>query len=200
LCPNHHGQAEAFTVQQLRDFKRLAHQKPASGRFEWLRQDLVGAVGGALYHETPVLVRYRSEPVIWFNRDELGNALLNVRMLSTSNEPRLQIADSDFMVVGDPTDFETPPSGRLLRVRYENGDYLRIEFQSIKSLDVAIKRFSHIRADWIADTIQQWPSTFVLISMQVGGTPYRFGPTTTKMEHLAMRGSIFTRGNIGLTL
>jgi hypothetical protein len=199
LCPTHHGQAEAFTVEQLRDFKNLAHQKPASGRFEWLRQDLVGAVGGCLYHETPVLVQYHSQPVIWFNRDELGNALLNVRMLSTSNEPRMQILDSDFVVTGDPVNFETPPSGRLLRVRYESGDYLRIEFRSIKSLDAATKRFPHIRSDWLAELIEKWPSTFVLISMQVGGTPFRFGPTMTKLPNFIGKGNVMSRSNVGLS-
>ena len=199
LCPTHHAQAEAFTVEQLRDFKKIAHQNPATGRFEWLRQDLIGAVGGALYHETPVLVQYRSQPVIWFNRDELGNALLNVRMLSTSSELRMQILDSDFVVVGDPVNFETPPNGRLLRARYQNGDYLRIEFRSIKSPEVAAKKFPHIRSDWMTDIIQTWPSTFVMISTQVGGTPYRFGPTMTKIEQGEMKGSIFSRGNVGLS-
>jgi hypothetical protein len=169
------------------------------GRFEWLRRDLVGAVGGGLYHETPVLVEYRSHPVIWFNRDEFGNALLNVHMLSTSNEPRLQISDSDFVVVGNPINFETPPSGRLLRVRYDNGDYMRIEFRTIKSLEVAIKKFSHVRPDWIASLIQEWPTTFVLISMQVGGTPYRFGPTMTKINTFVMRGYVSSHNRVGLS-
>jgi hypothetical protein len=120
LCPTHHAQAEAFTVDQLREFKQLARNRPATGRFEFLRRDLVGAVGGCLYHETPVLVRdgFTNTDVIWFSRDEFGHALLNVRMGTTSDEERMWIQDNDFMVRGAPVDFETPPSGRLLRARY----------------------------------------------------------------------------------
>src|SRR4051812_5561180 len=42
LCPTHHAQAAAFTVTQLRELKAAAHHRPASGRFEWLRRELVG--------------------------------------------------------------------------------------------------------------------------------------------------------------
>jgi hypothetical protein len=83
LCPTHHAQASAFSQQQLRELKTAAQERgPATGRFEWLRRDIVGAVGGCLYHETPILVQLRNEPMVWFERDEVGHALLNVALLT----------------------------------------------------------------------------------------------------------------------
>jgi hypothetical protein len=183
LCATHHAQAAAFTVEQLREFKRVAHELPAAGRFEWLRHDLVGIVGGGIYHEVPVLVQLRDTPMIWFNRDEAGRALLNVRMLTTEGHERERVAirDNDFIVRGAPTDFETPPSGRSLRVRYENGDYMRVEFQEIKNIDSAVKNFKEIDLEFLQTLPQQWPLTFVLITMKAGGTEYYFAPGATHL-------------------
>jgi hypothetical protein len=138
-------------------------------------------VGSGIYHETPILVAFGDQPLIWFNRDELGHALLNVRMLTGSNQPRLLIQDNDFVVRGDPTDFESPPSGHLLRVRYDNGDYLSVEFREFKSLEIACKKFEHIPQTDMQHLIRNWPMTFVIIRMKVGGTGVQFGPNWTKM-------------------
>jgi len=200
LCPTHHGQADAFTVDQLRHFKTAAHQRPAVGRFEWLRRELVGALGGGLYHETPVLVQLGSEPVIWFNRDEFGHALLNVRMLTMSSEERMCIYDNDFAVLGNPTDFESPPSGHRLMVRYGNGDYLRIEFREVRSLDAACRKFVHVRPDYIASIANHWPMTFVLITMKVRNTSIQFGPTMTRLPGIRMKGFVSSHNPVGLSL
>ena len=180
LCAKHHAQADAFTVVQLRQFKKLAHDRPAHDTFQWLRHELVGVVGSGIYHETPILVAFKNQPLIWFNRDELGHALLNVRMLTRSGQPRLLIQDNDFVVRGAPTDFESPPSGHLLRVRYDNGDYLRVEFREFKSLEAACKKFEHIPQADIRGLVQNWPMTFVIIRMKVGGTGIQFSPNWTR--------------------
>ncbi|MDP9457654.1 MAG: HNH endonuclease, partial [Actinomycetota bacterium] len=49
---------------------------------------LLAVVGGNFYYDTPIIFQYQGEPSIWFNRDEDGYLLLNVRMLSTSGQPR----------------------------------------------------------------------------------------------------------------
>ncbi len=76
LCPTHHAQADAFTLEQLREMKTAAPARQPTGRFAWLLRELVAVVGGCLYHETPVLIQYRNEPMVWFRRDDLGHALL----------------------------------------------------------------------------------------------------------------------------
>jgi hypothetical protein len=152
LCAIHHGQASAFTVDQLRQMKSAPAQ-PTAGRFEWLRNELVGVVGGNLYHETPVLVQFGSHPMVWFNRDSTGNALLNVRMLTTvgNEQERIRIEDNDFMVRGYPADFVCPPSGRILRARYDNGDYMRVEFRQANTALAASNRYRKQRHERLCD-------------------------------------------------
>ena len=201
LCSTHHAQAEAFTVDQLRQFKKLAHDHPAPGTFQWLRQELVGVVGSGIYHETPILVAIGNQPLIWFNRDELGHALLNVRMLTASSQARLCIQDNDFVLRGQPTDFESPPSGRLLRIRYDNGDYLRVEFREFKSLEAACNKFDHIPSDHMQFMIQTWPATFVIINMKVGGTGIQFSPNWTRWSAKGRgRTLIVSHSQVGLVL
>ncbi len=201
LCPTHHAQAASFTIEQLRQMKRSAALAvPAAGRFLWLRRELVGAVGGCLYHETPVLVQFGDDPMVWFNRDEFGHALLNARMLTTTGneQERIRIEDNDFSVRGTPVDFECPPSGRLLRVRYANGDYMRVAFREVHTRDAAARAFPHIHGglEWLT---AEWPLTFVTISMRAGGTNVRFGPTMTMLPgNNSIRGAVMSHCGAGL--
>lgn len=174
---------------------------PATGRFQWLRRELVGAVGGCLYHETPILVQLREEPMVWFNRDEFGHALLNVRMLTTmgNEQERIRIEDNDFSLRGTPVEFECPPSGRLLRVRYDNGDYMRVEFREVRAVDTAARAFPHIGSSGLRWLEAEWPLTFVSISMRAGGTNVRFGPTMTMLPgNNSIRGGVMSHCGVGL--
>lgn len=202
LCPTHHAQAASFTLDQLRTFKETAaNLAAATGRFEWLRHQLIGAVGGNLYLDTPILVQFRSDPMVWFNRDSDGHALLNVRMLTTvGNEAeRIRIEDNDFIVRGTPVDFECPPSGRLLRVRYENGDYMRVEFREFGSPQTASNKFTHMTLDSLHMLPATWPLTFVIVTMRAGGTNIRFGPSMTRLPgNNVIRGCTMVGGQAGL--
>lgn len=202
LCPTHHSQAAVFTKEQLRNFKDTARQRSvASGRFEWMRRELVGVVGGCLYHETPVLVQFRNEPMVWFNRDEDGHALLNVRMLTTvgKEHERIRVEDNDFVVRGTPTDFECSPGGRSLSVHYDNGDRMRIEFRQIDSADLAAKRYRHFTADALAPMGSAWPLTFVEITMRAGGTETAFDPDSTHLPGgSTMTGCVSSHCGVGL--
>jgi len=202
LCPTHHSQADAFTREQLRNFKSTAKDRVvASGRFEWMRRELVGVVGGCLYHEVPVLVQFRGEPMVWFERDDDGHALLNVRMLTTvgNEQERIRIEDNDFVVRGAPTDFECPPSGKSLSVKYDNGDRMRIEFREIDSVDEAAGRYSHFRPGAMAMLGSAWPLTFIEVTMRAGGTEVAFDPTMTRLPgNNLMTGCVASHGAVGL--
>ena len=202
LCPTHHAQAGAFTPDQLRQMKGTAAVRdPAAGRFLWLRRELVGAVGGCIYHETPVLVQMRDAPMVWFNRDEFGHALLNVRMLTTAGneQERIRIEDNDFSLRGTPIDFECPPSGRLLRVRYENGDYMRVAFREVRTTEAAGRAFPHVGSGGFEWLEAEWPLTFVTVSMSAGGTAARFGPTMTRLPgNRSIRGGVSSHCGTGL--
>src|SRR5205823_1272785 len=135
--------AGAFTREQLGRMKQdgRAHAAEVRGRFEWMRRELLGVVGGSFYHETPILVQFRDEPMIWFNRDESGYLLLNVRMLTASKEPRLRVEDNYWITRGNPDDFECPPSGKRIRARYSTGDDITIEFLELNTVSDAQSRY-----------------------------------------------------------
>jgi hypothetical protein len=138
-----------------------------------MRHRLLAVVGGNFYYETPVIFQFRNEPIIWFNRDEEGYLLLNIRMLSTSGQPRMLIEDNFWLTQGDPDDLESPPSGKLLSVRYSNGDRLRVEFYELKTLATAQKRYSEADPNgWEVP----FPMTAVEVQNRVGGTDIEFGP------------------------
>jgi hypothetical protein len=40
---------------------------------------------------------------------------------------------------------------------------------------------------------------FVMISMQMGATPYRFGPTMTKLDKYLARGNVCSHVGVGLS-
>ena len=51
--------------------KQVPLDRPeVSGRFEWMREDILAVVGGSFFYETPKMVIFRDEPMIWFERDE----------------------------------------------------------------------------------------------------------------------------------
>ncbi len=201
LCAEHHAKADAgaFTKAQLEELKRKAAEnaQAVSARFDWLRHDLLAVVGGNFYHETPVIFRYRDKPIIWFTRDDQGHLLLNVQMMSTTREPRLIIEEHGWILRGTPQDVECPPSGRLLHVRYPNGDAVRVEFYEVIDIGEMTKRFPGAHAEqWGL----QWPMTAVEVQYEIGGTGLRFGPKETTLPGVRMVNNFSSRCGCGIQL
>ncbi|RKY28471.1 MAG: hypothetical protein DRP79_02175 [Planctomycetota bacterium] len=137
LCLEHHSKADVntYTKEQLRDFKQngIAHSKEVRGRFDWLRNDLHAVVGSLYCTNTLDIFTFNRKRVIWFNRDKENYFLLNVQIVSPSGEEMLLIEDNDWIVKGNPIDIESPPSGKLLNIKYCNDEYLRIEYKEVPS-------------------------------------------------------------------
>jgi hypothetical protein len=199
LCHGHHSKADAgaFTTDQLRELK-AAPPRPLTGRFDWLRHKILAVAGGSLYYETPILVQYDAEPVIWFERDPDGYALLSINMLSQSPEPRLALSRNDWVLLGKPSDFVSPPHGRSLRATYPNGDDLSLEFYDISDVEAFLQRFDHFNADQLK--IIQFPTTAVTINMAVGGTRFRLGPKESTFGGIMMRGCVLAMCQVGVAL
>lgn len=182
LCAEHHRKADAgaYTREQLRKLKSVAHGHAAevAGRFDWLRNRLLAVVGGNFYYETPVIFTFRDHPVIWFNRDVDGHLLLNLGMLSTVKEERLHLDDNFWIAKGNLSDFECPPSGKLLRAEYPNGDMVRIQYFELSSSEEIKRRYPDAHTDaWKVEL----PITAVEIHFRVGGTELEFGPRWTRL-------------------
>lgn len=200
LCSEHHAKADAgaFTKEQLRKFKNTSNTLSViQGRFDWMRNNILAVVGGNFYYETPIIFQFKEQPVIWFNRDEDGYMLLNVRMLSKSTEPRAYIEDNFWISKGQPEDLESPPSGKLLKVKYNNGDEIKIEFIEFISIESIKKRYPDIEPEsWNIPL----PITAVEVFEKVGGTSLEFGPRGTKFAGPLMRNCFMRNCGVGLSI
>ena len=183
LCAKHHAMADAgaYTKEQLRSFKDegVKRARDVKGRFEWMRQSIVAVVGNSFYFGTPIIVQMNGQPVVWFNRDEEGYLLLNVNMPTISGEPRVRIEDNFWLLVGEPVDLVSPPSGRSLRVSYANGDSLEVEFATLNSAEVAQARYPNSHA-LLGDTCL--PTTAVEVYFKIAGTAIEFSRGRTKVK------------------
>lgn len=192
LCAEHHKKADAgaYTEAQLSTFKKEAilHNLEIKGKFEWLRNKLLAVVGGSFYYDTLLIFEFRKKPIIWFRRDEEGYLLLNINMLTISGEERAIIEDNIWLSRGNPVNLESPPSGKMLRIDYNNGDHIKIDFFEIKDMQ-DIKR-QYPDADLENRLEIELPITAIEITYKVGGAPIEFGPTYTKLGGLMIKGFI----------
>jgi hypothetical protein len=149
LCSRHHPLADggAYSVEQLREFKTLSASTPKSvvrERFDWLRKRVVVRAGSNVAADCLGVLDVDSEPAIWLSRDPKGHALLNFdfNKLTLCDERRPTMLEGFWTAdVDGLSDLECPPSGRLLRVKYANGDDYRIEFEECKDSERLIAKF-----------------------------------------------------------
>lgn len=180
LCAEHHAKAAGWTIADLRSMKAVPADRPeVRGRFEWMRQDVLAVIGGCFYYETPNMVVFRGNPVIWFERDNQRRLLLNLRVLTTSGQPRVRLENNDWILAGDPVDVDSPPNGSQLRVRYGNGDDVSVRFR--EWLDSAALGSVYPRALDLGPELR-FPLVTAEITFEVGGTEISFGPTVTRLR------------------
>ena len=206
LCGEHHDKADAgaYTPEQLHEFKRSGAQRAeeVKGRFDWMRYDLLAVVGGNFYYRTPVIFQFRNNPIIWFTRDDDGYLLLNVRMLTLSSEPRIKIEDNFWLSRGNPEDLESPPSGKLLHVKYSNEDMLKVQFFELHSASIAQKHYPEADLEEKLKRFRDppFPVTAVEVHNSVGGTNLAFGPRHTRIGGGVITNSFFADNRGGITV
>ncbi len=178
LCPTHHRQADAFTKDRLCQLKETARMRrdETRGRLEWLEHDLLAVVGMDLYYEVREPLSIDNKRVIWFNRDAERHLLLNVRMPSPQGEPRLIVADNDFVQHGEPEDLECPPGGRELSVKYCGGDWLRLYFRDLHSVNDARRLYPETR-------LREEEVHFPIVAVEVRLRVSKWGIMATFLAH-----------------
>ena len=177
LCAEHHKKADngAYTNEQLSRFKQAKVDSALiRGQFDWRRNKLLAVVGGNFYYETPRVLVIDGHDVVSLTRDEEGYLLLSVQMLSLSTEVRLEMTDNCWENIGNPIDLVSPPSGKDLRVRYENGDSLGIHFYVIEDGAKFQDKFKRPPYAELA-----FPLTVAEVNCEVGGTDIKLSPTGT---------------------
>jgi hypothetical protein len=228
LCRDHHPEADAgaFTVEELREFKRLGRDRSQAlgARFSWMREELLALVGGNFYLDTHIAVRVQDFPVVWFNRAQSGRLLVNLQMLSTSGKPRLLMLDNFWVTEGsDEREIVCPPSGRLVSAKYSNGDRLKVEFREVASIEELDRHYpppelpARLRRDFeargmpvpdlsrsSADAVQrfgvEFPIATVEITMDIAGTDIRLGPRRSEIGPGSITGSWMKGCQVGIQI
>ncbi len=193
LCGEHHPKADAgaFTVEQLRGFKQQAMEDApvVKGSFDWLRHEIMIVSDTIFFVENGVELEIDGSPVLWFNRDAEGYALLNLRIPQTTGSARLRIEDNAWIEQGDVADLICPPGGKTVEAAYPNGDYIRVEFLDLDDEAELKKRYPN------APTGLDVPVTSVDIALRIPGVSL---DTRTRSRSA---GSILLRRNgIGLSI
>jgi hypothetical protein len=158
-----------------------------------MRQDLLAVVGTNFHYEQRVIFQIGDVPCIWFNRDEAGYLLLNFKMPTLAGRPRAQI-DRNFWRVSPSVDkVICPPNGRLIEVKYPNGDQFRAEFFNADSPDGLDKRYPpRWSRGWYGKA--KFPLTVVELWETAAGTNIEFGPQFSRIGN-GMVTEVFMRGN-----
>ncbi len=210
LCAEHHAKAGAgaFTRVQLRNLKEegIRRAQQVKGRFDWMRYDLLGVIGGNFHHKTLNILRVQGKKVIWFNRDEDGYLLLNIWMPTTTGQPRIQIEDN-FWLVYNPSglvDLVCPPSGKLLKVKYCNGDMMKIEFFELHSLEEMLKKYPEVlQHHQVLSAIKRcvaFPITAVEVAIIVTGMNINVSPSYAKYGRVSVRNTFFGEAAVDIDI
>lgn len=125
LCREHADKADngSYTDDQLRRFKKrdLGDLVKVRGEFSWMRNKLVARVGGNFYVDNQIILAVTGLPMIWFERNEHDELMLNYRHLSGN---RAVIENNVWMIeTDDHMDVVAPPNGRTLEVRHDDGRF-----------------------------------------------------------------------------
>lgn len=210
LCRDHHPEADAgaFTIDELRVLKQVGRDrsKALGATFNWMREDLVAVIGGNFYVRTPVPIQLGSAPVVWFNRDEENRLLVNLRPLTTSDQPRMAMIDNFWITEGaDEREIICPPSGRLVGAKYPNGDALKVEFREIKSIEDFDQRFlpmDAVASRSYGETIENFelsfPMAIVEITLRIAGTEIDFAPIHTTIAGGSIEGTWLGNCPVGI--
>lgn len=176
LCLTHAREAAdtEAPADRLRALAQAATRPdPRRPRPIWQQRPLLARVASNFFYETPILFRLGPVPCIALNRSDEGNLLLTLRMPTTSDQPKAAITDNVWDVLPDGAEVICPPSGRLLDIRYPDGDRFRIEFSDIQSAHALQMRFGNV-ARWAYRV--SFPVTYVEVSATVANTDLEFGP------------------------
>lgn len=141
LCLAHAKMADGgvWTKDQLQRMKRFPFLQGGEvrGRLEWLRQDVIFRFGGLTCVRPRVIIEIAGKPLIWVNRDNVGNMLLNMDIPANNGEPLLRMESNDWQVFGSIANLEAAPSGRSIHVQIPKAGFaLTMGFKDISQTEL----------------------------------------------------------------
>lgn len=198
LCSEHHKKADAgaYTKEQLRKYKRSNKtSKNISGKFDWMRNDLLAIVGGNYFYNVPIILMFKGKKIIWFNRNKENYLLLNIDIKLSSLNERLRIIDNIWVLKGNPISVVSPPSGKLLEVKYENDDFIKINFFEFKDMHRLNKKYPNLDNHDLS-----FPLTTVEIHYYNLEENLHFEPLLSKIKGVHVQGSFFKNTGTAISI
>jgi hypothetical protein len=107
--------------------------------------------GGNFYYNNRVAIALRGDPLIWFNVDEEGYKLLNLKLFDHNGNLRVHIEDNIWQVKAGVNDIECPPSGKELKLYLDNGDNIRMRFNEVNSEEDFNKFYPGVNSSIMTD-------------------------------------------------
>ena len=176
LCREHHDKAAAWSVEELRNMKASPQQKTIEGRFEWMKRRVLTIAGGGFFFENKLDTMSRSAGrLVWYNRDEEGRMLLNLRMIRTPGSGTVTLENNDWTINGTPDDVESPPNGSYLRVKFASGDDLQIRFTEHADAQRLIAKYG-ISQETLLNVCGPFPFVTAEVSMKFAASGYELTP------------------------
>ncbi|MFI7586974.1 hypothetical protein ACIB24_07850 [Spongisporangium articulatum] len=209
LCPLHAGKADSdhYPEDLLRKWKRdgVGLAQEVSGKFDFMRRDLMWLVGGSLYHRVPVVLQVEDEPWIWETRDEDGYARLNFKTQVGRERPVLQLDDNVWRVPPGAARIDCLPRGRRLRVDFPGGDTFRANFLEAGDPEELMRIVPWLRENWFVKNrgwLESVPFPLTVVEMWERTSNGRISLTkdATNLGGLAMQHNIAADGPVGLTV
>jgi len=118
LCLKHakHADQGKRTSEQLRKLKANPFLKgnQISGELNWLRQNILYIAGSNFVWNVDTVLSISGRKVIWVNKDETGNMLLNMDLTDPSGGKFLVMENNDWLVY-EPEDVKCKPGGHYLK-------------------------------------------------------------------------------------
>ena len=140
-----------------------------------MRRRALVLVGGNWYFETPIILRIGSTSAISLGRDEQGYLLLNLRMPSTSGQPRARMEGNFFTVGRDHVaDVECAARGRTIKIVYPNGDRFKHQYRDIDGEEQLRGRYDLLVEPSSVSSLIDFPVTVVEVTERTANS--RFWP------------------------
>lgn len=162
-----------------------------------MRNKLVARLGGNFYVDTPILVAITGVPLIWFERNEFGELMLNYRLRTGS-----VITNNSWEVPQDQLqEVICKPGGRSLDVRHTNGDRFAVTYTEHVDRGSFAREHLALEQDAIPLGDNDFPITVVALTSVSSAGTFQLHPGWTSLPSgTRLKDHWFFGNRIGLEL
>lgn len=195
LCSEHHAKADAWTKHDLREMKSKASadRDAVRGRFEWMADEVLTVMGGSIFVGTRTPIKLDDRTVFGYERDHRGRLQLSLAIgqLSAKGDLKTRVDKNDFIIGDEADDVECPPNGKLLKIRWSNGDRLSVEFKRWTNRELFQKYPQLWRVPDQYRAFLVLPLLTCDVQFELAGTPWKITPSESLWPFLKDKRGIY---------